>query len=112
MKVDKKEILRELAELESRLVVVEGKKDKKALEKFGLKRIMTLEGKPLYETIENIDEKVAILTDLDSKGKELYSKLKKGLTRRGIKTDEKLRHLLLKSDLKVIEGIDTYLSKE
>ncbi|MBU2589921.1 MAG: toprim domain-containing protein [Nanoarchaeota archaeon] len=110
--IDKKEIIEELEKLKDSLVIVEGKKDKKALEKFGLKNILMLEGNAIFEVIEKVDSEVAILTDLDSKGKELYKRLQSKLTKRGVKINNKLRHLLLRSDLKVIEGIDTFLKSK
>lgn len=112
MKVDKKEILEELEKLKDTLVIVEGKNDKKALEKFGLKNILMLEGNAIFEVVEKVDSEVAILTDLDHKGKELYKRLQSMLTKRGIRINNRLRHLLLKSDLKVIEGIDTFLKSK
>ena len=58
------------------LVIVEGKNDKVALNKFGITNVMTL-NKPIYELCENInDQEVIILTDLDKEGKQLYSKIK------------------------------------
>ena len=112
MKIDKKEILEELEKLKNTLVIVEGKNDQKALEKFGLKNILMLEGNAIFEVIEKVNTEVAILTDLDSKGKELYKRLQSMLTKRGVKINNKLRHLLLRSDLKVIEGIDTFLKSK
>ena len=64
-----------------RIVIVEGKKDKSALQKLGVKNIVTLT-KPLYLVIEEVaamNMDVAILTDLDKEGKALYGKLSSGL---------------------------------
>ena len=62
-------------------IIVEGLKDKRALEKLGLKKIITLK-KPLYATVEDVASKTAqvlILTDLDKKGKELFARLREVL---------------------------------
>ena len=79
------------------LVIVEGKKDTKALQNFGIKNIIELNKKPLFEIIENIsdkNEKCIILTDLDRHGRELYGKLNSGLQQRGVKIDNSFRNFL------------------
>ncbi len=95
------------------LMVVEGKKDKKALEKLGLSNIIELERKPLYQIVEEISElnkEVIILTDLDKKGKEIYGKLNNDLQKRGIKVRNELRNFLFKNTkLRQVEGLYTYL---
>lgn len=110
--MDLDEVRKEIDKLKGKLVIVEGKKDKSSLEKLGFKKILMLEGKPLYEVIENIKEKeAAILTDLDTKGRELYSKLKRVLPRRGIKVNDKLRKMLFRTKLRHIEGLANYLER-
>ncbi|MCX7988197.1 MAG: toprim domain-containing protein, partial [Thermodesulfovibrio sp.] len=61
-------------------IIVEGKKDKKALKDIGFDgHIITLHsGKSIYDFSENISnrfEKVVLLIDWDEKGEELYSKI-------------------------------------
>jgi DNA phosphorothioation-dependent restriction protein DptG len=93
------------------LVIVEGKKDKKALEEIGFTNIIVLD-KPLYEVVEQVnDKRVILLTDLDKEGKLLYSKLKKEFDKRGIVVNNKLRNLLFKTELRQIEGLTSYLKK-
>jgi 5S rRNA maturation endonuclease (ribonuclease M5) len=93
------------------LVIVEGKKDAAALKAVGFRRIITL-NKPLYEIAESITEKrILILTDLDKKGKEIYSKLKRDLCKRGVVVDDALRNLLFKTELRQIEGLTHYLKR-
>jgi len=93
------------------LIIVEGKKDKKALGELGFSKVVTL-NKPLYEIAENIKEKrVLLLTDLDKEGKQIYSKLKKDLNKQGIIVDNCLRNLLFRTELRQIEGLTTYLKK-
>jgi 5S rRNA maturation endonuclease (ribonuclease M5) len=111
------EIEKEINKLKEKetLIIVEGIKDKKALEKFGLTKIITLSKKPLYQIIETVAEKskeTAILTDLDSKGKELYHKLFVGLQKYGIKIDNNLRELLFKAKISHIEGLGTFMEKK
>lgn len=93
------------------LVIVEGKKDRKALELLGFQRIIILDG-PLYEIVENIEErKVILLTDLDKEGKQIYAKLKKDLDKRGVVVDDSLRNLLFRTEIRQIEGLTSYLKK-
>ena len=93
------------------MVIVEGKKDAAALKAVGFRRIITL-NKPLYQIAESVTEKrILILTDLDKKGKELYSKLKKDLDGHSIAVDDTLRNLLFKTELRQIEGLTHYLKK-
>lgn len=95
------------------LIIVEGKKDRAALEKFGIKNIIELSKKPLFQIVEEIsnsNKQCVILTDLDKKGKELFGKLNSQLQRNGVKVNNKFREFLLKhTKLRQIEGLDTYL---
>ena len=90
----------------NKLIIVEGKKDKKTLENFGITNIITFSNSPYFH-MENIKEKeVIILTDLDSEGKKLYSILRHGLQKRGVKIDRKFREFLFKKTrISHIEGI-------
>ncbi|MBD3309722.1 toprim domain-containing protein [Candidatus Woesearchaeota archaeon] len=97
-------------------VIVEGKKDKQALEKFGLSDIITLK-KPLFAVVEDIvssgKKEVVILTDLDREGKKLFSTLKKGFASFGVKIDTHFRDLLFRDTrLRQIEGIASYLGDD
>ena len=95
------------------LVIVEGKKDKIALQKLEINNVMELNKKPLFQIVEEIadsNEECIILTDLDREGKLLYSKLNSNLQKHGVKVDNKFREFLFKhTKLRQIEGIVTYL---
>ncbi len=96
------------------LVIVEGKKDKAALELFGFSNVRFL-NKALYKVVEEITSKesVLLLTDLDKKGKELYGKLHSDLTSRGVFVDNTLRNFLWRnSKIKQIEGLKNILERE
>ena len=106
-----KDIFEWIEELKNsdKLIIVEGKKDKKALEKLDIKNIKTIKG-PLYKFIESIKSKeVILLLDLDKEGKKLYKRLKTQLQKRGIKIDHKFREFLFKTRLSQIEGITHYI---
>jgi len=105
------EILDQIENKKDFLVIVEGKKDRAALEELGFSNIITL-NKPLYEIVEKINAKrVLVLTDLDKEGKQLYAKLKKDLNKLSIVVDDRLRNLLFKTELRQIEGLTGYLKK-
>src|SRR3989338_5410082 len=95
------------------LVIVEGKKDKIALQKLGLNNIIELSKKPIFQIVEDIansNDECVILTDLDKEGKQLYSKLNSNLQKNGVKINNKFREFLFKhTKLRQIEGIDSYL---
>jgi 5S rRNA maturation endonuclease (ribonuclease M5) len=96
-----------------KIVIVEGPKDKKALEGFGIKNIIVLR-KPLYLVVEHIvntGKDCIILTDLDKKGKELYGKLASSLKQFGVNVDDKPREFLFKTKIRQIEGLPRYLGK-
>lgn len=95
-------------------IIVEGKKDKEALESFGVANILILNKKPIYALIEDIalqeGRSVVILTDLDRKGKELYGKLNSNLKKHGVRINDKPRNFLFKrTKLRQIEGLTSYL---
>ncbi len=112
---DNNKLLEQINELKKKIIIVEGKKDKKALEELGLKNIITLSKKPIYKIIEEIAEKakeVVILTDLDNEGKKMFDKLNSGLQCHGVKVDNKFRLFLFKkTKLRQIEGLVRYLEK-
>jgi 5S rRNA maturation endonuclease (ribonuclease M5) len=98
---------------EEKIVLVEGAKDKNALESLGVKNIMTLK-KPLYAVVEDIvssGKDCVILTDLDKKGKEIYARVSSKLKQSGVKVDNRFREFLFETRLRQIEGIISYLGK-
>lgn len=96
------------------LVIVEGKKDKAALQKFGIGSIVELSRKPLFsiaEEIFNSAKECVILTDLDKKGKELYGRLNSDLQKHGVRVDNKLREFLFRhTKIRQIEALGRYLA--
>lgn len=81
----------------NKLVLVEGKKDRQALNCLGITNIKTIAQKPLFKTVEesaNASAEVVILTDLDREGRKYYSYLKHHLQKNGIKVDKKFREFL------------------
>ena len=113
-------IEKEIEKAEGSLIVVEGKKDKAALQQLGFTNIFVINetGKSLSETIEEIESivrqnknKACILTDFDKKGKSLYMTLKSKFSERGVRLDNSLRSMLLKMRISHIEGLSSFLEK-
>lgn len=93
------------------LVVVEGKKDKMALNSLGVRNVITLKNRPLFEVVEKINEKdVVILTDLDAEGRRLFSKLRHHLQRSGVRIHNKVREDLFRTRIRCIECLADYFS--
>jgi len=97
-----------------KLIIVEGVKDKRALEKMGIDNVITLK-KALYKVVEEAakhEKECIILTDFDKKGKQLYEKLNSGLSEEGVKIDRYFREWLRKhTRLSHIEGLMNYMEK-
>ena len=87
--------------------IVEGKKDKKALEFFEIKNIFPINGIPLYKLIEIFEdeEEIILLTDLDHEGKRLYSSLSKQFQKNKVKINNKFRKFLFKNKITNIESL-------
>lgn len=108
------ELFEEIGQLKKSdyLVIAEGPKDRAALEHFEIRNIITLSKKPLFHIIEEIvktGKEVAILTDLDKKGKELYGRINSELQRFGVKVNNDFRKFLFReTKLRQIEGLVTY----
>lgn len=95
----------------NRVILVEGKKDKAALELLGIKNIRTIAQQPFYKIAESLhDKEIIIFTDLDAEGKRLFAKLNRYCQQHGIKVDNQPREFLFKhTTLTQIEGITRYL---
>ena len=108
MKKEDPELLQLIKRLEGKAVIVEGKKDRRALEELGVTNIFSLNS-PLFSVVEEVAAKfgeAAVLTDLDREGKQLYGKLSKDLKKSGVKVDDSLRNFLFKkTKLRQIEGL-------
>lgn len=97
-------------------IIVEGPKDKAALEHFGIAVAAVLSEHPLFAVAEQVAAKnheVVILTDLDAEGKKLYGKLVTMLQQLGVRVDHEYREFLLKeTDLAHIEGLVAYVNHQ
>jgi len=115
------DIKRELIEQIKRLreasknaaVLVEGKKDKYALDAFKINNIYTISA-PLFKIVEDIAanfDSCILLLDLDKAGNKLFKKLKEDLQKNGVKINTKFRTFLFKkTGLKEIEGLISFIN--
>lgn len=80
------------------LIVVEGKRDKKALNTLGLTNVEDISGKPLDVFVEKIKfinpESVILLSDFDKEGKKIESQLTKLFHVEGIKINSHMRRYI------------------
>lgn len=95
------------------LLIVEGKKDRKVLEKVGLHNIFEISGKQLEKVVDIIKgehSQVAILTDYDREGIIQYKRLRKLLLSNEIKIDDTTRRNFKRTFLvNKIEELNGYL---
>jgi 5S rRNA maturation endonuclease (ribonuclease M5) len=97
------------------IIVVEGKRDVAALKRLGVTKNVIHLNAPLFEVVERVADSlsphqhVAILTDLDVEGRKLYHSLSVQLQRLGVKIDDSARKLLFRTQLRHIEGLDTFV---
>ncbi len=100
-------------------VIVEGRKDMKALRSLGIERkiIRIKKGKAIFRIIEELrkdHDKVIILTDWDSTGGKLCYKVKKACESNDIRYDVEYRKQMikfLKKEVKDVESIPTFIKR-
>jgi 5S rRNA maturation endonuclease (ribonuclease M5) len=105
----------EILKNSGKAVIVEGKKDKECLESLGFSNVIELQKRPLFKVVEDVAKKykeVAILTDLDKRGKKIFGYLNSGLQKHGVKVDNRFRNFLFKkTKLRQIEGLKKYIQR-
>lgn len=114
------EIISRLKEESGRYpLIVEGKKDERALRGVGFEgEILRLDqGVPIFNFCEGLRGsygRVIILTDWDRKGGRLARALREGLTANGVPYDDEYRKqiaFLVRKDVKDVEGLGKLLAK-
>jgi 5S rRNA maturation endonuclease (ribonuclease M5) len=112
MNPNSNQLLTLIEKYQDHLLIVEGKKDRKALEDMGFANIFVLnhDGKSLGEKIEEIEalagkREICILTDFDKKGRKLFQILKAELGQKNVKLDSTLRMTLEDSGVRFIEDL-------
>lgn len=87
-------IEREVRNIGNSQIIVEGKKDRKIIERLGFKNIFEISGKNFSEILSKIKNEVIILTDFDEEGEELAKNLNEILSSNGIKVNSGERKIL------------------
>lgn len=110
---DQKYFLRKLQESEL-YIIVEGKKDRKVLEKGGLSNIIEISGKRLEDVVDIVKKfkrnSVLILTDYDREGIKTYKRLKRLLVADEIYVDDFFRQSFKKIFwVNKIEELNAYM---
>ena len=96
------DIVKKLNDLNSdeSLIVVEGKRDKRALNVLGLTNVKEISGKPLDVFVEKVKadspESVIILSDFDEEGEKKEAQLTKLFQKEGIKVKSRMRRRIKK----------------
>ncbi len=90
-----KKLQRLLEKMERSVVLVEGKRDKNALEKLGCRRVITISGR-VRDVCESLDgeHEAVIATDLDRRGNELARRAREELEGCSVRADSETRVLL------------------
>ena len=95
---------------ESWAILVEGKRDKWALEKFGVQNVVELKGRNYHDVAEALADKykykgVVLLMDFDPEGETIFQKLSKILPGYGLKIDTSFREKLRETGIMFVEKI-------
>jgi len=97
-----------LDELKDFQVIVEGKRDKIALEIFGFSDVHII-NKSLYETASEFTGRILVLTDFDPEGEKIAKKLSDILIKVGCRVEfvkrKKLKTLFIKNKINTVEGL-------
>ncbi len=105
--------LKKFSELkEDWVILVEGKRDVKALKKLGIENVVEMKGQSYHTIAEEISKNkkgVVLLMDFDEHGERIFQKLQKILPTYGLKTDTYFRERLKKTGIKYIEDIDRWV---
>ncbi len=95
---------------ENTIIVVEGKRDKMALEKFEIGNVYSLKGMSFHNFSEMIAEKikpdsVILITDFDSEGEIIGKKLHAVMDKYNISVNTSFREALRETEIKFVEEI-------
>jgi len=94
------------------VILVEGKRDVKALKKLGIENVVEMKGQNYHTIAEKISESkkgVVLLMDFDEHGERIFQKLQKILPTYGLKTDTYFRERLKETGIKYIEELDRWI---
>ena len=93
-------------------ILVEGKRDLKALRMFGIENVVEMRGRNYHDLAEFLSESyvgVVLLMDFDPEGETIFRKLTKILELYGLKTDTSFRERLRELGIRFVEEIPLQL---
>ncbi|OMH41083.1 toprim domain-containing protein [Desulfurobacterium indicum] len=101
---------------ENTIIVVEGKRDKIALKKFGIDRVYPLKGKGFHDFAQILSDEIKpqsiiLITDFDPEGEIIFQKLQKIFSRYNLPIDTSFREELRKTGIKFVEEIPKRIFK-
>ena len=107
------EILGFFRKIEDCLLIVEGKKDAKALNTLGITNILAINRRPLIAIVEKVAElrdiqvysDIIILTDFDREGRHIAARLSRLLRAHRIHPNQRLRSRIMNFGFNKIEDI-------
>jgi len=103
-----------LDELKDNILIVEGKKDFKALKSLGMRCIIAINSKPLIEVVHRVlklcdhRKEVIILTDFDEEGKRIAARLEFLLRRYRVHPNSRLRCKVMNLGINKIEDLKNW----
>jgi 5S rRNA maturation endonuclease (ribonuclease M5) len=101
--------LKELKEASlNKPVIVEGKRDREFLNRFGVKNVLTISGKRYTDLLGEIPpetEEVVLLVDVDAQGEKIFRKLKGLFQRFNLKVDASFREKLKEFGVEEVEHL-------
>ncbi len=111
----REELFSLLDEIKGFRIIVEGIKDKKALETFGFSDVSTINrNKGLYDVAMGFNGEVLVFTDFDPGGEKIAKKLSELLRKTGCRVDtntrRKLRRLFIKNKINTVESLKRLIS--
>jgi 5S rRNA maturation endonuclease (ribonuclease M5) len=93
-------------------ILVEGKRDLKALKMFGIENVVEMKGRKYHDIAEHLSESytgVVLLMDFDPEGEAIFRKLSRVLETYGLKTDTSFRERLRELGIRFVEEIPLLL---
>lgn len=110
-KIEQEEILNVLEELRGQILIVEGKKDEKALKSLGMGLILRMNSRPIAKVADNAvsmaekhkNREIIVLTDFDRTGRKMAAKIRLILQSRKIHANSRIRRDVMNLGISRIE---------
>jgi 5S rRNA maturation endonuclease (ribonuclease M5) len=112
-RIEQEEFLEILEELRGNILIVEGKKDEKALRSLGMRHILKVNSRPIGKVVQDAasmaekhkNRQVIVLTDFDRTGRRLASQIRLLLQSRNIHADYRIRRDVMNLGIKCTEEL-------